>query len=108
MLDSLPRENYRQVWIEVRTTGKRGCDWSTYPASTNCEYLKQLLAAVKGRGITVGIYSDYDSWKEIFNSVSGCVEVGTYPLWYEGDDTSQSFKDYRSFGGFGLPVRKRY
>lgn len=58
MLDSIPANLYNKVWISVQASKNKICDWSAYPAVGNCEFLKQLLAAVKGRGKTVGIYSD--------------------------------------------------
>ena len=108
MLDSIPQDLYNNVWIAVTKTNNQGCNWAAYPAAGNCEYLKQLLAAVKGRGIPVGIYSDYYSWQSIFKSLTACAEVGSYPLWYRWNDRADSFDNYKSFGGFGLPSQKAY
>ena len=89
-------------------TSDQGCNWANYPSTGNCAFLKQLIAAVKGRGKSVGIYSDYYSWQNIFKSLTGCPEVGIYPLWYGYNDHVDSFKNYKAFGGFSLPVQKRY
>lgn len=86
MLDSLPSNLYNKVWIVVQKNKNQGCDWGSYAAAGNCEYLKQILAAVKARGKEVGIFSDYYSWQSIFKSLTGCAEVGNYPLWYGAND----------------------
>ena len=49
MLDSIPSNLYNKVWITVQKTQNQGCSWGSYPAAGNCEFLKQLIAAVKAR-----------------------------------------------------------
>ena len=108
MMDSIPANLYNKVWITVQKNQNQGCDWGSFPSAGNCEYLKQLLAAVKARGKEVGIFSDYYSWQSIFRSLTGCPEVGTYPLWYGSNDRQDNFNSYKAFGGFSLPVQKAY
>lgn len=50
MLEGIPSDLYNKVWIVVQPGREQSCDWSLYPGSSNCQYLKQLLAAVKGFG----------------------------------------------------------
>lgn len=107
MLDSIPSNTYNKVWVVVQSL-KGTCDWGTMPANLNCEYLKQIIAAVKARNKDVGIYSDYYAWQSIFKSLTACPEVGQYDLWYGYNDHQDNFNSYKSFGGFGLPSMKAY
>ena len=108
MLDSIPSNLYNKVWIVVQKNQNQGCSWSSYPAAGNCGFLKQLIAAVQARNKEVGIYSDYYSWQSIFKSLTGCPEVGIYPLWYGSNNRQDNFSDFKGFGGFSLPVQKTY
>ena len=57
LLDSLPSNLYDTVWVSPDLNGYSSCRWTSYPASNNCSYLKQLIAAIQGRDKNPGIKS---------------------------------------------------
>lgn len=107
MLDSLPNKLIKKVWIVVKPS-LGICTWTGFPAFMTCEFLKEMIAAVKGRGIDVGVSSDYYSWQSVFKSISTCTEVGEVSLWFTSFDKEDNLNSYRSFGGWSMPEMKRY
>ena len=89
-------------WYDVETY-----DWSSNQ-QTNRDFITDMIKKGKKLGIKAGIYSSYYNWEDI---------VGlswTYPkdqglsIWYAHYDNSQSFGDFKSFGGWSSPAIKQY
>jgi GH25 family lysozyme M1 (1,4-beta-N-acetylmuramidase) len=36
MIDSIPRELYDRIWIDIETNPSPGCSWSGHDAASNC------------------------------------------------------------------------
>lgn len=55
MMDNLPANLYDKIWVSLLRNPNSGCDWASYSADSNCQFLRELVAAVKNRGKDVGI-----------------------------------------------------
>ena len=108
MMDSLPTTYYDTVWVNVERNTNPSCDWSSYMADSNCQYLNSMAMAILNRGKNVGFYSSVQDWTYVFKNVNACPQLSKYPVWYEYDDDQQSFNNFRSFGGWNMPSMKRY
>ncbi|KRX01186.1 Glycoside hydrolase, superfamily [Pseudocohnilembus persalinus] len=94
-------------WIDVESNPSSGCGW-TSNINTNCQFLKDLVNAYKAKGALVGIYGSYYQWESIFGAAGNCPYFSNLPLWYAHYDNSQTFSDFRSFGGWTKPAMKQY
>lgn len=74
--------NFGMVWIDVEDNPSSGCSWNSYSASSNCDYLSQLISAVKSHGRQVGVYTSEYEWENVMGSVSACTSASSVPLWY--------------------------
>lgn len=52
-----------------------------------------------------GIYTSSSQWSPI---AGGSTALSKYPLWYPHYDSSPSFSDFKSFGGWTKPAIKQY
>ncbi|EAR88281.1 glycosyl hydrolase family 25 protein (macronuclear) [Tetrahymena thermophila SB210] len=100
---------YGTVWIDVETNPSSGCGW-TSNINTNCQFLKDIVAAYKSHGKLVGIYSSQYQWTSIFGAAGNCAYFTNLPIWYAHYDNSPSFSDWSkySFGGWTKPAIKQY
>ncbi|KRX03760.1 Glycoside hydrolase, superfamily [Pseudocohnilembus persalinus] len=94
-------------WMDVETNPSSGCGWST-DINKNCQFLQDLVNAYKKLGALVGIYASSYEWQTIFGSTENCPYFKDLPLWYAHYDGSQSFSDFKSFGGWTKPNMKQY
>lgn len=101
---------YGTVWLDVEHNPSTGCGWSTSDYTGNCNFLSDLVNALKAKGKLVGIYGSKYQWQTIFGSASNCAKFTSLPLWYAHYDNSASFSDYPnySFGGWSKPSIKQY
>ena len=78
--------------------------------ASNCDYLQQLVSAVKANKGVPGIYSSEYEWETVMGSRYACTEVSAIPLWYAHYDNNPSFSDWSStiFGGWKSPAIKQY
>jgi len=102
--------SYGMIWMDVETNPSSGCSWSSYSGSSNCDYIQDLVNAVKAKGGVPGIYASQYMWSTIVGSTYGCTSVSNVPLWYAHYDNSPSFSDWSSvsFGGWSSPAMKQY
>jgi hypothetical protein len=49
--------NFGMVWIDVEINPSSGCSWASYSASSNCDYVNELINAVWAHGKQPGVYS---------------------------------------------------
>lgn len=108
LMDSVPTNYYSKVWVYVTKNNQPGCDWSTFSETSNCAYLNSIMMAIQNRSKQPGIYSSVTDWQYAFKNVNACPGVSSNPLWYEYADDTQSFNNFRSFGGWSQPSMKRY
>ena len=56
------------IWIDVETNPSSGCSWKFGNATSNCDFLKEIITALENRGRSVGIYASAYMWAQIFDS----------------------------------------
>ena len=59
-------------------------------------------------GVSAGIYTSYYNWEDIVGLSWNSPSNQGLPLWYAHYDNSQSFSDFKSFGGWSSPMIKQY
>ena len=100
--------NYGQIWLDIETNPSSGCSWGSFSAASNCQYVSDLVAAVKSHGKAPGIYSSYYMWEAIMGGAGNCPGHSNVALWYAHYDNLASFSDFKSFGGWSKPNMKQY
>ena len=108
LVSKMSGENYGQIWLDIETNPSTGCGWSSYTGASNCQFVTDLVNAVKYHGRVPGIYSNYYMWESIMGSAGSCPGLGNIPLWYAHYDGVASFSDWRNFGGWTKPNIKQY
>ena len=99
---------YGMIWIDVETNPSPGCSWSGHDGNSNCQFLTDIINAIRAKGKHLGIYATRYMWQSIFGSFSSCPSVASQQLWYAHYDGSASFSDFQSFGGWSRPNIKQY
>lgn len=107
MIQGLHASTYNRIWIDVETNQSPNCGW-TKDTTFNCNFLRQMVSAVKSAGKEVGIYASHYMWGNIFGSVTNCPDFTGVPLWYPHYDHVQSFADFQAFGSWKTPNIKQY
>lgn len=98
--------SFGQVWIDVEDNPSSGCSWNSYSSSSNCNYLQDLINAVKSHGKNVGVYTSEYEWENVMGSLSACTAVSGVQLWYAHYDGKETFSDYVKIGGWSKPAMK--
>ncbi len=62
LVSSLGSSNYGMIWIDVESNPSSGCSWASYSGSANCDYITQLVNAVRSQGKVPGIYASSSQW----------------------------------------------
>ena len=96
------------IWLDIETNPTPNCGWSTTDHSSNCQYIGELLSAVKARGKRPGIYASSYMWTQILGAAGACQNYRGEPLWYAHYDGRQTFDDFKGFGGWVKPNIKQY
>ena len=60
-------KSYGMVWVDVETNPSSGCGWSRTHAE-HCQFVHDLVVALKNKGLTVGIYASNYMWQTIMGS----------------------------------------
>ena len=79
-----------------------------YDANSNCQFVADLINAIRARRKGVGIYASRYMWQSIFGSLSGCPSVASQQLWYAHYDGWASLDDFQPFGGWSLANIKQF
>ena len=108
LVSKMGNANYGMIWLDIETNPSTGCSWTQGSGPSNCQYVTDLVNAVKSHGKTAGIYSSYYMWESIMGSAAACTSQSGTSLWYAHYDGSPSFSDFRSFGGWTKPSIKQY
>ncbi|KAL4463519.1 hypothetical protein ABPG72_014922 [Tetrahymena utriculariae] len=87
---------YGTVYIDVETNPSSGCG-RTSNISTNCQFLKDIVAAYKSHGKLQGIYSSQYQWTSIFGAAGNCPYFTNFPIWYAHYDNSPSFSYWQIY-----------
>lgn len=74
--------NYGMIWLDIESNPSTGCSWASFSGAFNCQYVLDLVNAVKSHGKTPGIYASYYMWQEIMGNPGACTGMGNIPLWY--------------------------
>ena len=102
LVSRMSGQNYGMIWLDIETNPSTNCGWGTGYVS-NCQYVTDLVNAVKARGRTPGIYSSYYMWESIMGSTGSCAGLGNIPIWYAHYDGVAAFSDWKNFGGWKQP-----
>lgn len=109
MMNAIPANLYGMIWIDVETNPSSGCSWKSYSASSNCQYVSDLINRIKSKGKHAGVYASEYMWETIMGSVSACTNVASSSqLWYAHYDGKATFSDYLKIGGWSKPNIKQY
>lgn len=108
MFSAISTSLYGKVWVDVETNPSSGCSWSGHDATSNCQFLTDVVNHIKSKGKGVGIYATKYMWQTIFGSFTACHTVANVDLWYAHYDGSASFSDFSAFGGWTKPTIKQY
>ncbi|TNV75744.1 hypothetical protein FGO68_gene141 [Halteria grandinella] len=104
------KAQFGKIWLDVEINPWPGCGWDTFSFESNCEFLKELVQAVRNANQTVGIYSSHYEWTSLFGTDTACSHFTDVPLWYAHFDSNKTFDDYYRlpFGGWTKPMIKQY
>lgn len=94
LINNLGSSQYGQIWLDIETNPSSGCSWSSYSGASNCQYVTELVNAVKSHGKVPGIYSNYYMWESIMGGAHSCTGLSGVTLWYAHYDNSASFGDF--------------
>lgn len=108
LINGMGNSNYGQIWLDVETNPSSGCSWNSFSKASNCQFVTELVNAVKAKGKKPGIYSNYYMWESIMGSAKACPGVANVPLWYAHYDNLAAFSDFKPFGGWTKPNMKQY
>eukprot|EP00347_Sterkiella_histriomuscorum_P021923 403332301 len=108
LVKDLGSAKYGQIWVDVETNPSPGCSWSGHTGASNCQYLSEMVSAIKSQGKVPGIYATYYMWESIMGGANACTSLSGVPLWYAHYDNSASFSDFKAFGGWTKPHIKQY
>ena len=100
--------SYGKIWIDIETNPSSGCSWASFSHASNCDFVGELVSALKGHGKGVGIYASHTMWESIFGSATSCTGHSDLPLWYAHYDDKETFSDFQHFGGWTSPYMKQY
>lgn len=105
-VDSENNLGYGMIWLDIETNPSHNCGWELGDQHSNCDFVKQIISTLETHGKKVGIYASEHMWQVCMKSKAACPELGKYPLWYAHYDNSQTFADFRPFGGWKTPSIK--
>ena len=110
MISALGSANYGMIWLDVETNPSTGCSWSSFSAASNCQYVGELVNAIKSHGKVPGIYASRYMWTEIMGAASACTSYTSVSMWYAHYDNKETMDDYPAlaFGGWTKPNVKQY
>eukprot|EP00003_Mantamonas_plastica_P032799 TRINITY_DN908_c0_g1_i3.p3 TRINITY_DN908_c0_g1~~TRINITY_DN908_c0_g1_i3.p3 ORF type:complete len:108 (-),score=15.65 TRINITY_DN908_c0_g1_i3:46-369(-) len=89
------------IWLDIE-----GPQYWSDSASANQAFFNGLVKGLREHGAHIGVYTSESQWDPIFGS--GFSAGSEYALWYAHYDGSQSFGDFRPFGGWSRPAIKQY
>jgi hypothetical protein len=49
--------NYGMIWIDVEDNPSSGCSWDAYSDQSNCDFVNELINAIKAQGRVPGLYT---------------------------------------------------
>ena len=88
------------LWLDIEGTQYWGSS-----TSANTQFIVDMAARGKARGVSIGIYSSKSQWNPI---TGGTTALSSYPLWYASWDYNYNFNDWSPFGGWSSPAIKQY
>ncbi len=57
LVSDLGSHSYGKIWLDVEVNPSSGCSWESFSHASNCDYLTELVSAVRSHGKVVGIYA---------------------------------------------------
>ena len=91
-----------RIWVNVETNPESSCAWQATQA-TNCDTLTKMVAAIKARGKTAGVFSNIYMWNSIIG-VGNCLNLDpSTAIWYPHDDKLPNQYDFVPFGIWTAP-----
>ena len=102
------------IWIKVEPNTTPGCSWSGYTAADSCAFLNSAISQAQNYKAAhkIGIFSTPNIWNKFFGT-SCNIGGGQTKLWYadyttDGQvDSTTSYNDFVSFGGWSAPDLKQ-
>jgi hypothetical protein len=108
LISGLAGVNYGMIWVDVETNPSTGCSYADSSHAFNCQFITDVISAIRSHGKSPGVYSSYYMWESIMGAAGNCAGHGSAPLWYAHYDNVESFSDFRAFGGWTKPNMKQY
>ncbi len=62
MIKGLEGSNYGKIWLDIETNPSHGCSWDANTFKQNCDYIEELVDAIKAAGRSPGIYASHYMW----------------------------------------------
>ena len=62
LVSDLGSHAYGKIWLDVETNPSSGCSWESFSHASNCDYLSELVTAVRSHSKAVGIYASQYMW----------------------------------------------
>jgi hypothetical protein len=98
---------YPGIYLKIIPTTNPSCSWDGFSAASNCAFLKEAVAAVKGIGRAPAVFSTAPNWNLYFGNACNnfATETNAY-LWYANYQTDgtmnpvKSSADFVPFGGW--------
>jgi len=94
-----------RAWLDIE-----GDQYWTGDFGMNMVWFEQLVdACIATSPAGCGVYASLNSWTAIFGSETYVYSpAASLPLWYPHYDDSQSFDDWKAYGGWSEPAAKQY
>lgn len=95
---------YDTLWLDIEEPKY----WSQLVEDNQYAY-EQMVEAVLGVGVKVGIYSQHKQWVEIFGEEYVYEPALRFPLWFARYDNIWNVTtNYLPFGGYKVPYMKQF
>ena len=62
LVSRMGNANYGMIWLDIETNPSGGCSWTQASGSSNCQYVTELVNAIRAKGKVPGIYATYYMW----------------------------------------------
>jgi len=104
---------YNWAWLKVEPNTTPGCTWEGYTQIENCNFILTCINVWVSFGIPVGVFTTYNIWEKYIGSTCPTAGLRTFYVWYADYtttghvNTTQSFDDFKPFGGWGYPWLKQ-
>lgn len=50
LVGNMAGQNYGMIWIDAESNPSDGCSWNDYSSDSNCDYIAELVQAIRNQG----------------------------------------------------------